>query len=418
MISLTILLLAAVSFAQSPPLPSIVNNYIEEFRNDFDQRLAGRNNYRPLLANVVRLAFHFCVGDGGCDGCINMDVPDNAGLELSVDYLDARVDPWLEAGLSKADLYALASMVAANMALGNNGWDSDLSNFEIGRTDCSDPDLFEEFPDAHHAPFQFFEDNFGFNADETTILFGAHTLGRAQLGNSGFNGFWTNNQLELGNEFFERIEDNPWDQEAVGNGNFQWDQNNRFALNADMFLVRNLNPAPNGREMNNACRNDFDNCPDAPTLPLVESFLGNQGEVRFQNAFKDVYVRMLRSAGQGFEQELQLVCEVYDCTTETNDLTTTLPVGTSSTSAPEVVVDEESDDEEEEPAEPEQPDEEPEQPEEEIETNSESDSEESEEPVDVNDGPVVPPPPPARPPRGKGRGRPRGRGKGRGRLLL
>eukprot|EP00493_Phyllostaurus_siculus_P028082 UN28430 len=141
MVSLTILLFAAVSFAQSPPLPSIVNDYIDEFRTDFDQRLAGRNNYRPLLANVVRLAFHFCVGDGGCDGCINMDVPDNAGLELSVDYLDARADAWLEAGLSKADFYALASMVAANMALGNNGWDSDLSNFEIGRTDCSDPDF-------------------------------------------------------------------------------------------------------------------------------------------------------------------------------------------------------------------------------------------------------------------------------------
>lgn len=418
MVSLTILLLAAVSFAQSPPLPSIVNNYVDEFRTDFDQRLAGRNNYRPLLANVVRLAFHFCVGDGGCDGCINMDVPDNAGLELSVNYLDARSDAWLEAGLSKADLYALASMVAANMALGNNGWDSDLSNFEIGRTDCSDPDSFEEFPDAHHAPFQFFEDNFGFNADETTILFGAHTLGRAQLGNSGFNGFWTNNQLELGNEFFERIEDDPWDQEAVGNGNFQWDQNNRFALNADMFLVRNLNPDANGREINNGCRNDFDNCPDAPTLPLVESFLGNQGEMRFQNAFKDVYVRMLRSAGQGFEQELQLVCDIYDCTTETNDFTTTLPDANSSTSAPEVIIDEEES-EEEEPVEPEQPEEESE-----FDSNSESDSsEDSEDPVvevDVTDEPVVQPP--AGPGRGKGRGGRRGgRGKGRGgrgRLLL
>lgn len=421
MVSLTILLLAAVSFAQSPPLPSIVNNYVDEFRTDFDQRLAGRNNYRPLLANVVRLAFHFCVGDGGCDGCINMDVPDNAGLELSVNYLDARSDAWLEAGLSKADLYALASMVAANMALGNNGWDSDLSNFEIGRTDCSDPDSFEEFPDAHHAPFQFFEDNFGFNADETTILFGAHTLGRAQLGNSGFNGFWTNNQLELGNEFFERIEDDPWDQEAVGNGNFQWDQNNRFALDADMFLVRNLNPDANGREINNGCRNDFDNCPDAPTLPLVESFLGNQGEMRFQNAFKDVYVRMLRSAGQGFEQELQLVCDIYDCTNETNDFTTTLPDANSSTSAPEVIVDEEVESEEEEPVEPEQPEEESE-----FDSNSESDSsEDSEDPVvevDVTDEPVVQPPPPAGPGRGKGRGGRRGgRGKGRGgrgRLLL
>merc|ERR1719285_234594 len=122
---------------------------------------------------------------------------------------------------------------------------------------------------------------------------------------------------------------------------------------------------------------------------------------------------MLRSAGQGFRAGIATLCDVYDCTTETNDFTTTLPDATSSTSTPEVVVDEEAENEEVEPVEPEQPEEEPEQPEEDPEQpedepeqpeeeseSSESDSiEDSEEPVvevDVTDEPVVRPPPPPR----------------------
>jgi len=309
MVFFTLLFTASLILAQNP-LPSIVNQYVEEFRNDFDIRDPNQNNYRPLLANVVRLAFHYCVGDGGCDGCINLSQPDNAGLEISVDYLDAKVDAWMNAGLSKADLYALASMVAANMALGNAGWESDLSNFEIGRTDCDNPNEEEAFPDAHQSPFQFFDDNFGFTARETTVIFGAHTLGRAQVGNSGFQNFWVNNPLELGNDFFQRIEDNPWRQIMIGDL-FQWQQDNLMALNADMFLVRDLNILANGREMN--CANNFNQCPDAETLNIVESFTTNQGEAQFQAEFKEVYTKMLRSAGQGFEQDLQLVCDVYDC---------------------------------------------------------------------------------------------------------
>jgi len=312
MVFITLLLSATLIFAQNP-LPSVVNQYVEEFRNDFDIRDPNRNNYRPLLANVVRLAFHYCVGDGGCDGCINLSQPDNAGLEVSVDYLDAKVDAWMDAGLSKADLYALASMVAANMALGNAGWESDLSNFEIGRTDCEDPNDEDLFPDAHGSPFGFFADNFGFTARETTVIFGAHTLGRAQVGNSGFQNFWVNNPLELGNDFYQRIEDNPWRQESVGDL-FQWDQNGLMALNADMFLVRDLNIGADGREL--TCANNFNRCPDADTLEIVEFFTTNQGETQFQAEFKEVYTKMLRSAGQGFEQELQFVCEVYDCNAE------------------------------------------------------------------------------------------------------
>jgi len=317
---LQIVLLVAFAYAQDP-LPGIVSQYVEDFRSDFDVRDNTRNDYRPLLANVVRLAFHYCVGDSGCDGCIDMSHPDNAGLDLSVDYLEDKAPAWLESGLSKADLYALASMVAANMALGNAGWESDLSNFEIGRTDCDATEVTNEvFPDSHVSPFAFFEDNFGFTARETTVIMGAHTLGRAQLGNSGFQNFWTQNALDLGNDYYVALERPPWRQRMVpGGSNFQWDQAPPpgrqgaplMALNADMFLIRNVMPNEDGRE--NLCAGDFRDCMAAETRPIVQSFTTPQGQAQFQEEFKEVYLSMLRSAGKGLQQELQLFCEVYDC---------------------------------------------------------------------------------------------------------
>jgi len=364
-----IVLLITLAYAQDP-LPGIVSQYVGDFRSDFDVRAVDRNDYRPLLANMVRLAFHYCVGDSGCDGCIDMNHPDNAGLEPSVDYLEVKAPAWLAAGLSKADLYALAAMVAANMALGNAGWQTDLSNFEIGRTDCDPSSVsteLEAFPDSHVSPFTFFADNFGFSARETTVIMGAHTLGRAQVGNSGFINFWTENALELGNDYYVALERPPWRQIMVPGGTkFQWDQAPPpgrqgaplLALNADMFLIRNAMPNADGRE--NQCPGDFRQCMAAATRPIVQSFTTPQGQAQFQEEFKEVYLSMLRSAGQGFQQDLQLVCNVYDC---------------ASVALPEIVA--------------------PEEPEE----------------------PQVPPPVPGpNPPPGKGAGS--GKGKGGGRRLL
>ena len=38
------------------------------------------NRDRALIGGFVRLSFHDCVGKGRCDGCINHDEPDNAGM--------------------------------------------------------------------------------------------------------------------------------------------------------------------------------------------------------------------------------------------------------------------------------------------------------------------------------------------------
>merc|ERR1711953_740021 len=46
---------------------------------------------------------------------------------------------------------------------------------------------------------------------------------------------------------------------------------------------------------------------------MGDSFRSPQGEAQFQAEFKEVYTKMLRSAGQGLEQELQLFCDIFDC---------------------------------------------------------------------------------------------------------
>eukprot|EP00494_Astrolonche_serrata_P001934 UN01940 len=59
--------------------------------------------------------------------------------------------------LSRADLYAFASIVALNVGIGNNGgggWENVFEIFEVGRETCTD--ITQEatnFPDAHLSPF-------------------------------------------------------------------------------------------------------------------------------------------------------------------------------------------------------------------------------------------------------------------------
>merc|ERR1719419_1953636 len=104
-----------------------------------------------------------------------------------------------------------------------------------------------------------------------------------------------------------------------GGSNFQWDQAPPpgrqgaplMALNADMFLIRNVMPNQDGTE--NLCAGDFRDCMAAETRPIVQSFTTPQGQAQFQEEFKEVYLSMLRSAGKGLQQELQLFCDVYDC---------------------------------------------------------------------------------------------------------
>ena len=62
-----------------------------------------------MVTTILYLAFHDCVSTK-CDGCLNMDNPDNAGLQRAIDSLEVARTTYIDEGISmtRADLWALA----------------------------------------------------------------------------------------------------------------------------------------------------------------------------------------------------------------------------------------------------------------------------------------------------------------------
>ena len=85
---------------------------------------------------MVRLTFHDCVG--GCDGCLNVNDPDNAGLEDLVADLEAVYQSEnLGSIISRADMWALLGIWAVEQTI-------EKSNDECSNCDTV-PDLQVEF---------------------------------------------------------------------------------------------------------------------------------------------------------------------------------------------------------------------------------------------------------------------------------
>ena len=88
---------------------NIVNS-VESIREEIRDLI--RNN-SVLAPKFLRLAFHDCVG--GCDGCVDMTNPDNAGLDIPIDSLSGIVSAWKSSDISRADIWSLAAMVGSEM---------------------------------------------------------------------------------------------------------------------------------------------------------------------------------------------------------------------------------------------------------------------------------------------------------------
>ncbi|XP_012562011.1 putative ascorbate peroxidase isoform X1 [Hydra vulgaris] len=226
-----------------------------------------KGNDLPLIAGCVRLAFHDCVGDGGCDGCIDHTNPDNAGLKRYTEPLDSLYDQKYIGKISRADFYALCAVVALNRSTFDTPDKyTGLSIFKVGRKDCSQSpaeDGDENFPkgtDGMAKTFQYFKD-FGFNEAEAIILLGAHTLGRCSLSNSGYDGAWVDNRFSkvskkainplaptsvLDNSYYNMmVKIPPWKQFETSAHKMQWREPNPFSstilLNCDMAIFYDLN---------------------------------------------------------------------------------------------------------------------------------------------------------------------------------
>lgn len=140
---------------------------------------------RDLLPKFVRLSFHDCVGVGGCNGCVDLNNPDNGGLDVPIDALEAIFNDNNAPSLSRADLWALAGLVAARRGAQLARGTVPEFRFRFGREDCATSPQGasnDVLPSASSLGttevFDFFDEKFGFNEDETVALMGAHTLGR------------------------------------------------------------------------------------------------------------------------------------------------------------------------------------------------------------------------------------------------
>jgi len=230
---------------------------------------------RELIPKFLRLGFHDCVG--GCDGCVNLDNPDNKGLGEVIEAIYPIVEKFA-ASYSRADIWALATLVSADLSVLNGrpfGYHFPMRY--IGRKDCGGADgrgiggPDPTMPSADfttHEVLDYFEEYFGFDADETVTIMGVHAVGVAHreisgFGNEGVEDGWVFDaeSYELNNRYYSMLVgggDDPihgapeWKLELVENGDdgiphrYQWyherdgKEERPIMLNADVALVRDF----------------------------------------------------------------------------------------------------------------------------------------------------------------------------------
>eukprot|EP00928_Gymnodinium_smaydae_P059961 TRINITY_DN4346_c0_g2_i1.p1 TRINITY_DN4346_c0_g2~~TRINITY_DN4346_c0_g2_i1.p1 ORF type:complete len:1442 (-),score=139.16 TRINITY_DN4346_c0_g2_i1:48-4373(-) len=249
-----------------------------------------RNTGRHVAGadKVLRLGFHDCLlykdGTGGCDGCLDWHGVGrhhgaqvvgtdghNNGLWVVAETLQAvyeRTDfpsgaPYLPVPLwasnkSRADLWALATLVAVDISIDLNNYvcgrplgtvhgqyhprlgesDCEVEKprdfvFQTGRKDCSGhpwegansrPYMTckkESHPSPNgngKAQLDFFRTNFGFNSREVVTIMGAHTIGTFHAEVSGFKYNWKFSHNIFNNGYFRMLARKPDFQFGMGRG--------------------------------------------------------------------------------------------------------------------------------------------------------------------------------------------------------
>jgi len=222
------------------------------------QAPTGGSRQGNVAGGMLRLAFHDAVtfvgtgSAGGFDGCIDLtDKAANGGLEQTVALLDCvRANSSARAlgAFSRADLWALAGSTAAVVTMPSATSGNVAISFRSGRVDnpnCAATDK-GRFPNAEGdlASVLAISQRLGLTQQEMVALMGAHSLGRAELGNSGYNGAWTQDEGSLdGQRYYSDLVTQPWTKTASGGTSptgaalHQWEHGREIMLTTDMALA-------------------------------------------------------------------------------------------------------------------------------------------------------------------------------------
>ncbi|CAE7257112.1 unnamed protein product [Symbiodinium natans] len=214
-------------------------------------------------------------GQGGSDACTDMSDPDNAGLSACLASGEhgislAQVYQQFCTSVSLADFLVIAAEAVmmstrARHQAAVSAPSLDLkSSFRYGRTTAQTCGFAEgRLPNPERgcdAVQETFLDGMGLDWTEAAALMAVHTLGRAQVSNSGYHGWWSDpeNSRRFNNDYFVSLLAKGWVPERSISGNTaknQWERSDigrdttfdghEMMLNTDMCLVYR-ETGPNG----------------------------------------------------------------------------------------------------------------------------------------------------------------------------
>jgi len=218
---------------------------------------------------VLRIAGHdfmdFQPGSGGgSDGCLDFTDPDNAGLapcmyagEFGISVGEAWSDHCTQVSL--ADFFVIAAEAVMTFTRENalaDGLHTGVfpfkGNFKYGRTTMESCSFSHgRLPNPENGcptVDQVFVQNMGLSWGETAALMAVHTLGRAKIENSGYDGFWSDaeSSRKFNSNYFLSMLAKGWVPEQAVGGNTkknQWkrgDMGVRSGLGKEMMLDTDL----------------------------------------------------------------------------------------------------------------------------------------------------------------------------------
>ena len=258
---------------------------------------------------VLRMAGHdfmdFADGQGGSDACTDMADPDNGGLArclASGEHGVALLDIYQQfcADVSLADFLVISaeavimSTRARHIATNPGALPLDFrSRFRFGRvTATSCPFTVGRLPDPERgcgAVEENFLDGLGLTWTQAAALMGVHTLGRAEVSNSGYHGWWSDpeNSRQFNNNYYVSLLAKGWIPELAVSGNAgknQWERSDigrdtsfdghEMMLNTDLCLVYN----ENGRNGGPVLATEHDCCAWLTSDTIQDAVANNEGE--------------------------------------------------------------------------------------------------------------------------------------------